>query len=97
MRLMTVRARAVAARGGRELFSVTGFAFDDWTAAVRLVTTRAHLVPGPRVTAFRGVTRFARHVTDAGVVRQPAVAAFARSVTRARGDQRKLLLVTVLA
>ena len=93
---MTARARAVPARSRGEFLRVTSFAGRGLCAAVRLVTTRAGLVPWPRVAALGGMTIFAQQATDARIVRQPAVTAFTRGVPGARRDQGQLLLMAIL-
>ena len=97
MRLMAARAGLVSARRTGCFSLMTALAWRRCRAAVRVVAADAVLVTGVCFSMRGCVAGRAGSVTGAGIVRQPAVASLASSVTRPHGGQRDLFLVTVLA
>jgi hypothetical protein len=96
MGLMAANAGLVSDRRAGRFLLMTALARRRDGAAVWLMTADAVLVASVCVSMCIGMAARAGHVTGAGIVRQPAVAAFASGMPRPRGDQRELSLVTAL-
>jgi hypothetical protein len=98
MRQVAANAGLVSERRTGRFPLMTALTRRRYGAAVRFMAAAAVLVASVCVSVRVGVAvRAGDDVPGAGIMRQPAVAALAGSVTRARGGQGELLLVTALA